>query len=177
MADEPRRLSEDERRYDWLVWNDDDLKPTEKLFLLALFRWHIRYPEIFLGEERLAKLLGCCVRTVRQVAKDLERERWFTRQLLGKGTTGRSYSYRLRFPRFVSKADDEILKQWRAKKLVARLEWRMDNAPDNWWEWSDSEQVLDELASLNVNLAALGVAEETISALAEVGYSSGREAA
>lgn len=80
----PRILTPEEKRWDYLVAHDETIKsPIDKLVLSCLFRYHIHYPQVFVGEEKIAVYALCSSRAVRKSLKRLEADGWFTRRLLG----------------------------------------------------------------------------------------------
>jgi hypothetical protein len=144
---EPRRLSVEEKRWEWLAFNTK-MKPHKKVFLLVLFRWHIRYRDIFLSTERLQEFAGVCDKTARDGLKELQQEGWYSRQFRGRGDTGRVYSYRLTFPQWFSKDRDAFLLLAEKAMLERRLDFRMDTDPACFDNWPDHDAMMERIAEI-----------------------------
>jgi hypothetical protein len=141
---EPRRLSVEERRWEWIVWHSE-LKPADKLILLFLFRMHIRYHEVYPSQEFLADRAGISVRKAKYDLARLERAGWFRREKRGKGQTKQSHSYFLQFPPWFSKDRDEFLASAKYAMLTARLDYRMDTDPACFDNWPDHDALMKDL--------------------------------
>ena len=147
-----RRLSLREKRWDWLAWHTP-MPPHYRLILLELFRWHIRYPEVFLSGKRLCELALISDKTEREAMKKLQAQGWFRREKRGRGVTGRVYSYTLLFPIWFDADRDVFLLRAERALLQARLDFRLDDErADNGANWTDTPELEARLEVLRKQL-------------------------
>lgn len=141
---EKRKVTEREKRWEWLVWNTD-LPAPKRAVLQVLFRWHMRYREVFIGEARLAHHAGMSTRSAQGHLAELEADKWFTRKFCGKGLTGRAYTYTLCFPAWFDATEDRFLLEVARRKLEGRLIFRESEEADNGANWSGNAELEAEL--------------------------------
>jgi hypothetical protein len=141
---EPRRLSVEAKRWEWLVWHSR-LPSADRLILLFLFRMNIGYSDVYPSQEFLAQRAGVCVRTAKTIIPKLEKQGWFRREKRGKGQTKQSHSYVLQFPPWFSKDRDEFLARAKHAMLTARLDYRMDTDPACFDNWPDHDALMKDL--------------------------------
>ena len=158
-------LSLAEARWNYLVWNLP-IKTIHKALLHALFRFYRRYKgNLFVSTERLAEMAGVHPETAKKELRTLEASGWFSRSNLGKGHTGRVYSYTLTLAKWMDAEQKDFLKRVTALRHLGKLSYRV-GTDDNWINWGDSPDLIKKALSAGLTLADLaeeaGVSEEDV---------------